>query len=399
MRLLKKYAMLFGILVVAFVFIGGMIAVSNRNRVLARIEEIRLAGDPTSMNEVLSAAVDPQDDAATHLVDAIESMSELYNQVWKDLDESGFDWKQGVGEQKFPELKREFDQHQDLATALAKAAQSDGYRWSNQAYESPTQWMEAQIELVGNLRTVARYSRILARYLAAQGQPDQAAMVCVDQLRLCRLQDEVPLLIGFLMNTACRGTALDDLNGLLQYTDLSAATHGAIENELAKHDSMDRFVHALKTERAYGIESIRTFPISPTNYLDVMNEQIAIAADPHDLAISATLVPATGLAALVVPAIDQARAAMNRNLATIRCVRVLNAIKRKPDQAESESLRVESLGLPSGAIIDPFTGGNLAIKATEHGWIVYSLGTNATDDGGSVGDESDIGIAPPAVKE
>jgi hypothetical protein len=58
-------------------------------------------------------------------------------------------------------------------------------------------------------------------------------------------------------------------------------------------------------------------------------------------------------------------------------------------------LTINLLGLPNAAIIDPFTGNDLIIKATGQGWIVYSLGTNAIDDGGSVADESDIGIAPP----
>ncbi len=205
------------------------------------------------------------------------------------------------------------------------------------------------------------------------------------------------------MNIACRNSVLEDLNGILQSAELTETSYAVIEDELAVQDTMENFVHALKTERAFGIASFDSFPIKLTgqtdHYLDVMDQQIAIAAVPHYLAVNQKLTPGSGLTQLLLPAIQQAREARDRNITIIRCLRVLNAVQSKPRIDGSKRFSIGSLELPKDAISDPYTGNDLTMKSTERGWIVYAFGPNSVDDGGSVGDGSDIGVAPPATAD
>jgi hypothetical protein len=48
-------------------------------------------------------------------------------------------------------------------------------------------------------------------------------------------------------------------------------------------------------------------------------------------------------------------------------------------------------------LIDPYNGQPMRLKATPDGWVVYSVGTNGRDDGGSnVGAplDPDVGLGP-----
>ena len=43
---------------------------------------------------------------------------------------------------------------------------------------------------------------------------------------------------------------------------------------------------------------------------------------------------------------------------------------------------LESLGVPTAATIDPFTGEPMTIKRVDDRWLVYSVGPDHTDDAG-----------------
>jgi hypothetical protein len=46
------------------------------------------------------------------------------------------------------------------------------------------------------------------------------------------------------------------------------------------------------------------------------------------------------------------------------------------------------------ATLDPFSGKPLVVKRIEDGWMVYSVGENGIDDGGSFVDQKDWGLGP-----
>jgi hypothetical protein len=251
-------------------------------------------------------------------------------------------------------------------------------------------------------RNVARLLDCRGRYLLSKGQPDEAARNYLVALKLTRLQDQEPTLVVFLVNIACRSIAAYGLNGVLQTSDLSAETHAAIDEELARHDSMQQFVHAIRTERALGIENFRSMPgllgtlkSSWSNYMEIIDQQIALGAKSHYELADVQNVPSKGITKTFDPALEATREAMNRSRATLRCLRILNQIRAR--NISADSLSADVLGLPQEIMVDPYNGKPLTIRSTTEGWIVYSVGKNGKDDGGKLSDLSDVGVGPPEV--
>ncbi len=180
MTKLTRFALFIGVLVLAFVVIGGSFAVWNRQRLNTRIEEIRRAGDPVSIAQTYSSAVRPGDNAASHLVGLIDKMNDLYNRVGADLDVVGFDWKNGVEDLTLAKLTKDFDAHADLAAAHQKASRSEYLHWPSDKAETPLQFQAELLDHLGDFRMTARYNRLYLRFLAAQGDYDLAAQACVE---------------------------------------------------------------------------------------------------------------------------------------------------------------------------------------------------------------------------
>ena len=194
----------------------------------------------------------------------------------------------------------------------------------------------------------------------------------------------------------------------MQVSDLTPETHKAIEEELKLHDDMNNFVHALKTDRAYGIDVGRSNKLLAVfqkqelnSYLKLMNAEIAIGPKSHyELENLKKKDAKKGLGFLAKnmdPALEASREAMNRCRAMFRCLRILNAIHASAKDAEK--VHVDALGLPEKITIDPYNGKPLTVKKIEHGWVVYSVGTNRTDEGGKLKDLADVGFGPPELTQ
>ena len=79
----------------------------------------------------------------------------------------------------------------------------------------------------------------------------------------------------------------------------------------------------------------------------------------------------------------------------MRCLRVLNALQGRPEQAGEEMPKLSDLGLPAAATTDPFTDKPLHLKKLPGGWLVYSVGKDLKDDGGELSNDQDVGVGPP----
>jgi hypothetical protein len=86
--------------------------------------------------------------------------------------------------------------------------------------------------------------------------------------------------------------------------------------------------------------------------------------------------------------------------ARVRCLRIVNAMARQ-QRWDAELL---SFGLPKDCLVDPFNGRRLLLKKTPAGPIIYSVGLDLVDNGGTFENQSktiegiDIGLAPPKTK-
>ncbi len=404
---LKRFLKVILALVAMVVNVGAFWSWRAFAKVEDALEPIRERGEPVSIADLEPAPVADDENAATYLLPINQEIEQFVNEAYPIAYAEDFSWHTGLTDEQTARMQALLDAHPDLANQLTQASTCLRLAWPLDFDLTPTELME-QI-LHQEMRSIARLQVCRARYLAAIGKPDDAVAVCLQGLRLTRLQADMPCLVSWMMNIACRRELISQLNGILQTESIEPPTHEAIEQELAKQPFESHFKHALITERAFGIESFRGFPrlaatmtMSWENYIEYMNEQIDMGAPmPYQPASPPTVTP-EGLTALLAPSITSARELLNRETASERCLRVLNAIESRPDPAAAVVL--SDLKLPNETIIDPYSGGPLLTKATDDGWIVYSVGENGSDDGGrfkendETADPLDIGIGPPAKK-
>jgi hypothetical protein len=104
------------------------------------------------------------------------------------------------------------------------------------------------------------------------------------------------------------------------------------------------------------------------------------------------------MADLLQPSIAAALTADRRNLGKIRALRAISALQAFAAEHDREATGLAELALPAAAIADPFSAGPLVARDTDAGWLVYSVGDNGVDDGGSLGDIRDYGFGPPPAE-
>jgi hypothetical protein len=198
-----------------------------------------------------------------------------------------------------------------------------------------------------------------------------------------------------------------------------------LDAELALHERMEGYSWAIKTDRAFGLDSFRGFPLrnfwlynrgrwnrEESEYLDTIAAYLAMAPDRTPRRQSKlTLDKSTGqiagsFAELYYPSLDATQLATTRTRAMIRCLRVLNALQTHVPAGGNKTPTISDLGLPVETTTDPFApydaDKSLHIKKTPQGWLVYSVGPNEKDDGGKINGPNpnleDIGVGPPTAK-
>jgi hypothetical protein len=371
------------------------------------IEERREAGEPVTVADLEPKDLDPAANAATYLVRVSGDADKLWRELEPIAYADDFSWRTGLSEEQNQQAVEAIDAYPEVFAAIERAVTLSRYSWPRDYTVAPDKFMENMLESVNSKRLFARIQIAQARQLKSIGEADEAAKVGLQMLQLARLQDQEPTLVHYLVNQACRAMAVNVLNGVLQTGKLEPATHAAVDAELAKHDSMECLIHAMVTERAFGMEKFRSWKGqllfglsgSRSSYLQVMDDQIAKGTKSHyELADNASKPPAAkGVARTIAPALVASREAMNRTRALLRCLRVLNAIQAKG--VTDENVDIGKLGLPKLATIDPYTGTALSMKATPEGWLVYSVGQDRADGGGTLADMSDVGVGPPESTE
>jgi hypothetical protein len=270
-------------------------------------------------------------------------------------------------------------------------------------------------------RLAARALRARTTLLSAKGRRDEALACMILLLRLTRHFDREPMMIGGLVAIACRGVAIGGSNVVLQSGPVGKQSREALERELARYDGVQAYIGALKSERAVGLDMFRELPWSQlwltrafdyagrSYYLEVIHEYLEAASRPYELKPANpaakgqslfTLPSYAVMVDLLRPALGAFRIAMENNRATIRALRVLNALQAKAGPDAKEPPKLSDLGLPPEATVDPFNGQPLRVKRVPQGWLVYSVGPNGIDDGGGLGfdSKSDVGVGPPGYE-
>jgi HAMP domain-containing protein len=393
-------------------------------RLERKVTALRDAGQPVTLVDLIRKPIPPETNAATYLrrarndVEAIQKEVTAAIDAAPQLDQDRFD--EG---HLSPELKKAiqsaFEAYPMVIGLVTQAAECPDYDPQPDLTTDTSAFFESWLDESQSItRAVLRVLNYHALQQVSDSQQEEALRTCLLMFRLCRHFDREPMMNGYLVAVACRGGyAASTANLALRAGPLSDAARDALDAELARHETVEPFEHALITERAFGVQRYRELgheisfgPIGPPwlkrdacSYLDLLEEAITLsglsyAKADQALATSSAVANAGPLTRLIVPALQAMIDATCRVQAQMRCLRVLNALTRHDQSDNAPELKLTDLGLPAEATTDPFDGKPLHLKKLPDGWLIYSVGKNLTDDGGELTDDKDVGLGPPSAK-
>jgi hypothetical protein len=427
-RFLKRTAIALGLVVAIALIVNAFMAWRAERRLQAALASIRAAGEPASIAELAPKPIRDDQNAAA-LLDRIAPRINAFageegrfstTPLGEEYDEAD-DRGESPTPKHIAAIRAIVDHYPDVEEALIAVAACDQYASRQDFSLDQQQFIQEFLKIQGPIRQATRflvYKNILD---LADGQHERAVERGIRNLRLARLYDNEPLLVSLLVGVAVRVHAIDSLYDGLAAGPVSAEMHAALDAELARHDTPQRLVNALKTERALGAEwfdSLNTGQLFLAHtfgwymkgfqigVIEAMNELVRLAERPwHEVREqfgapdSPSLPSGHGVMAdLLVPAVRASFHANARGLAMIRSLRIFNALRRFAEQHGREAKSLAELDLPEASTIDPYSGKPLKLMRAEDGWVVYSVMENGKDDGGDFIGHQDYGVAPPKLR-
>jgi hypothetical protein len=382
-----------------------------------KLAAIKAVGDPVRLADLVRKYIPPEQNSATYLFRAKDDMNAAVNEV-SDL-KSYQDWRYDPEDLK--KIKDTLDAYPKIYPLLQQAAACLDFSSQLDCNLPPSKFMEAVCDQVNSGRSSARYLRARAKLLLFQGDRDGAMQSAVLMFQLSRQFEHEPLLINYLVIKAIEYNATECANEVLQAGPVSNQTRAALDDELALHGSLEHLRTALKSERAYSMDSLIGQVGGPwifsnlwqLSILNLFEEILNYSLSPYsDWVAKIDMKPTTPnsmfsviadqtnlMANLMTPAFRSTLIAAYRTQAQIRAIRIINALQKK-NPAESNTMpTMAELDLPDEVGIDPFNGKPMIIKKLPDGWLVYSVGENLKDDGGQVEEKAndkplDVGFGP-----
>ena len=272
-------------------------------------------------------------------------------------------------------------------------------------------------------------SEALVGWMVVQdGRPDDAVRRMVRMLRLGRKWTPAEPHFGDVVSDIGRRNHLINVIHLvLRSCRIDASLHDAIDRELAEqakcHAIVPRIYHIEKLKRledfAFYPERQHAWwllgPLAVNDRLlivDWYDRNIKSAPHPYSVAwpelqkanrelwrisehqLDRLLHPDV----LLVTSCEQRRG-FDYLCAKVRCLRIVNAMAKQ----RRWNAALDSLGLPADALVDPIDEGRLRVKQTPDGPIIYSVGFDLVDNGGTFDAKTligmDIGLGPVTAKE
>jgi hypothetical protein len=393
---MRKVLIWIGIGMMAVVAVS-LIAVAllnwTANRRLAdQIASLRSSGEPVSLADLESEPPPPEENARTYLGRVERQVSAIQSALVVVMNDSQYRETGHLNAAGAQLVRAAFEKHSQVLPELEQAAIRAQYDPSYDFSVAPPVVLNAVLQSVTQLRGVTRVILLRAAQELFDGRRDEALRLAVLALRLTRQAEREPFVIGYTSSLASRSAILERINQILADGPVSPELRLSLEEELARHDGMEGFVWAIRSERALGTTQFAhffgTIPFwrftnSTTEYLAMMAAELEFGSAPsHLFARARAESPYSPLNRHVYVSVQECRTAMDRVRAAERCLYVLSRCETQAMETAAETLPLEALGLEDKFTTDPFTGQRLRTSLTPEGWIIYSVGRNAKDDGG-----------------
>jgi hypothetical protein len=413
-KILKWTGIVLGSLIAVLLVANAVFVWRSGAALESRLQTIRDAGHPLCLADLAREPIPPEKNAAVYYRRARGDLQAISHELEAVRKSDG--WPYGaLSLEDLQTIERAMSAYPDVISLVRKAADCpDSYSDTDYGVTVVELWSSEMGGLaeVQSDRSVARYLGDRCLMLTAKGDRDEALRTCILGLQLSRHLDNEPLLMAHGVAMIVRRTGIATANRVLRSGPVGDSARDALDAELARHDLTEAYRQALITERGCGLACLKYknrghfWPVrgfwnnAVIHYLDVMDIQLALASQPYHqvlragpTAVSEPLVPWDLFTYFLSQASHRAREATERNRATMRCLRILNAVTRLEQQGVEVTGFVD-LKLPEEETIDPFTGKPLVMKKLPDGWVIYSVGANLKDDGGKVDDQSDVGLGP-----
>lgn len=414
LKFLKWTAIVLGLFLVALFSWNAWYTGLTGRRLEARLNAIRQAGDPISLADLAAKSIPPETNADVILEDVAAEVEAVQKGLMAIFPKTGRPDGPPTAEAQ-SRVEALFRDHPRVIPRLLEAAGRTDYQHDYDVSLPTTEFMTQALGTIHQKRSANRTLAAWSTLLTARGRCDESIATSIAGLKLSRLWNRDPLLVGYLVAVATARISMVEADRALRIGPVSDESRRALDAELARLDDLEGYRHALRTERAYSLTTCRELSrqiIWPRGWL--LNNLMLMFADFYDEQLQRSEIPFAKLAPLgpptstraywhplkmlvdlLDPALHGARKAADTQRAAVRVLRVLIALRALPVDAPAPT-DLASLGLPAEATIDPFTERPLIVKKRPDGWLVYSVGPDLKDDGATFIEAKDIGFGPVA---
>lgn len=388
-------------------------------RLEAKLSQLRAAGAPTTISDLAPTPVDDEKNAAWQLqalASQLESFSQRYQafsetELGKALQKRIVEGAQPTDEQCVA-IEVILDQHSELSAGLRRAAQCDQYASLLDFSLDHPNFVGHVINAPPQIRTAARMLDWRMEASIAEGDSANAVSTGIEMIRLSRLYEHEPTMVSCLVAISCRGVAGSALNHALRGGTIPAEIRDQLNSELSTRGSLANLQEVFRQERAVGLDALanhRQHPLEAmfgwryanwkSSLIDCHESAIGVVDEPWhsgyaQLCRFMKTADYPPVVQLLLPAIEATYTAANRDIANLRCLRIVNELARYRDDNGHEASGLADLSIPHDETIDPFTGKPLIVKLTPEGWLIYSASVNGVDDEGDFTGLLDWGLAP-----
>lgn len=408
-RMRKKFLIIPGLLLLLALGYNAVRSWQAASAFESRLTRLREAGEPLTLDQLQREPLAKDDNALTRIRRTQPATDELSQRLLEYQSSDEFRLLRPNDEQ-LQMLRQVLAEHKETFELYARAAGCSRLQSDWRIGAQPSASLNSHLEETSLTRAMFRNWSTRAGLLLADGETEEALQQGLQMSSLSRSIEHQPLILAYLVALACRSTSLDVIAAVLERGSLTDQQRQQIDAALAACESVEGFKQALASERIYGLASFRTeifggtlgsvflwkFKLDACNYLDLVDEMTVWTESPRhriDDSLKTLQSQSFGpLTSLVIPAFIQVRTAHDRTLARVRCVRLLNALQLQHPGGISAAADEVELSKSTETPDDPFTGASLKVAVAEDAVAVYSAGTNGTDDGGKLDDQSDIGV-------
>ena len=393
----------------ALVLVSLYLAKSTGSRVAQKRQAIVNAGDKVYLSGSAGDLIPADENGMAQFESAVPDLR-AFEEDYAKLAFFSNDLNYKLGPKQIADLEKIIAKYPAMFVELDRAAACTQFV---DLSENDDVALDAFGDMHMELRVAAKAFSAKALVAAYQGKGDEALQACEAALNLRPVASVRPCVFSCLVDVAVQGIIFNTANQVLQISTPTPEAIAQFKNRISSIDNVADFTDAIKGERAFGLSMIKRVQESSGDggsdvipggavllgnwlgeaylnddeekYMDLMAAHIDLIGQRKKLRDPVlkkieddlrTIKFRHALSKMMVPTLDNAHDAVDRIEAQLRCMRMIC-----DHSLTSSNASVVPAAKPE---LDPYTGKNLKSKSTATGWLVYSVGENLIDDGGTI---------------